>query len=70
MPSIPDVPHQRAIRAFEKAGYWVVRQGKHVSMTNGDRIIVIPRHDPINAFTLGGIVKDAGLTPAKFKRFL
>ena len=70
MPSIPGVPHQVAVRAFEKAGFWVVRQGKHISMTNGDRIIVIPRHDPVNAFTLAGIVKDAGLTVARFKRLL
>jgi hypothetical protein len=29
-----------------------------------------PRHDPVNAFTLGGIVRDAGLTPEEFRSFL
>ena len=26
------------------------------------RILTIPRHNPVNAFTMGGIVRDAGLT--------
>jgi len=48
----------------------VVREGKHISMTNGERIIVIPRANPINAFTMGGIIKDAGLTIEEFKELL
>ena len=39
-------------------------------MTDGRRIITIPRHDPVNAFTMGGIVEDAGLTVEKFKDLL
>jgi len=35
-------------------------------MTNGSRILVIPRHNPISAYTMGGIVKDAGLTSEEF----
>jgi hypothetical protein len=35
-------------------------------MSNGTRILTIPRHDPVNAFTLGGIVRDAGLTVEQF----
>ena len=48
----------------------VVRQGKHIVMSNGTRILTIPRHDPINAFTLGGIVRDAGLTVEEFRDLL
>jgi len=48
----------------------VVREGRHISMTNGERIIVIPRANPINAFTMGGIIKDAGLTIEEFKELL
>jgi hypothetical protein len=44
------------IRALEKAGFSVVRQGKHVVMTDGTRIILIPRHNPVNAITMGKIV--------------
>ena len=70
MPKLPGISHQRAIKAFQKAGFWVVRQGKHISMTNGDRIIIIPRANPIDAFTMGGIIKDAGLTTEEFKNLL
>ncbi|MCZ6633379.1 MAG: type II toxin-antitoxin system HicA family toxin [bacterium] len=70
MPKLPGIPHQRAIRALERAGFQIVRQGKHVSMTKCDRIIVIPRANPINAFTMGGIIKDAGITIEEFKKLL
>jgi hypothetical protein len=39
-------------------------------LTNGERIVTIPRHNPVNALTMGGIVKDAGLTEAEFKELL
>ena len=42
MPKIPGVNHLDAIRAFEKAGFRIVRQGKHVVMSNDSRIITIP----------------------------
>jgi predicted RNA binding protein YcfA (HicA-like mRNA interferase family) len=67
---IPGVNHLDAIRALETAGFRVVRQGKHAVMSDGQRILTIPRHNPINAFTLGGIVRDAGLTPEAFRELL
>ena len=39
-------------------------------MTNGARIITIPRHNPVNVITMGNIIRDAGLTNEEFKRFL
>jgi predicted RNA binding protein YcfA (HicA-like mRNA interferase family) len=42
MAKLPGVNHKRAIKAFEKAGFWILRQGKHVTMTDGERIITIP----------------------------
>ena len=45
-----------------------MRQGKHVTITNGERILIIPRANPINALTMAGIVKDAGLTIEEFKK--
>jgi hypothetical protein len=39
-------------------------------MFNGDRIIIIPRANPINAYIMAGIVKDAGLTIEEFKQLL
>ena len=60
----------RAARALEKAGFHVAREGKHVVLTDGVRIVTIPRHDPANALTMGGIVRDAGLTVERFRRLL
>ena len=70
MGRIPGVNHLDAIRALEKAGFRIVRQGKHTIMSDGTRILTIPRHNPVNAFTLGGIVRDAGLTVEAFRRLL
>jgi predicted RNA binding protein YcfA (HicA-like mRNA interferase family) len=67
---IPGVNHLDAVRALEKAGFRVVRQGKHIVMSDGVRILTIPRHNPVNAFTMGGIVRDAGLTVEEFKKLL
>lgn len=70
MPKIPGVNHLDAVRAFEKAGFHIVRQGKHIVMSDGVRILTIPRHNPVNAYTMGGLVMDAGLTMEEFKRLL
>jgi predicted RNA binding protein YcfA (HicA-like mRNA interferase family) len=70
LPKIAGVNHLSAVKALEKAGFWVARQGKHIVMTNGERIITIPRHNPVNALTMGGIVKDAGLSVVEFKKLL
>jgi hypothetical protein len=70
MPKLAGVSHVRAVRASKRAGFCVVRQGRHISMTNGERIIIIPRANPINAFTMGGIIGDAGLTVKEFRELL
>jgi len=70
LPKIPGVNHLDAVRALEKAGFRVARQGKHIVMTDGVRILTIPRHNPVNAFTMGGIVRDAGLTVEAFRSLL
>ncbi len=70
MPLIPGVHHKDAIRVLEKAGFRIIREGKHTIMADGSRFLTIPRHNPINAYTLGGIAKDAGLTPDEFRKLL
>jgi predicted RNA binding protein YcfA (HicA-like mRNA interferase family) len=70
MPKVVGINHLAAVRALEKAGFWIARQGKHIVMTNGERIITIPRHNPVNALTMGGIVKDAGLTETEFRKLI
>ena len=70
MPRIPGVNHLNAVRALEKAGFRMIRQGKHIVMSDGTRQVTIPRHNPIKAFTMGGIVQDAGLTAEEFRNLL
>jgi predicted RNA binding protein YcfA (HicA-like mRNA interferase family) len=70
VPKLPDIPHLNAVRAFEKAGFKVVRQGKHIVMSDGRRILTILRHNPVNAYTMGGLVQDAGLSIEEFKKLL
>ena len=70
MPKLPGVNHLNAVRALENRGFWIARQGKHIVMTDGGRIITIPRHNPINAITMGNIVRDAGMTNDDFRKLL
>ena len=70
MPKLPGIDHLQAVSALEKAGFRIVRQGKHIVMSDGVRFLTIPRHNPINALTMGGIVRDAGLTVEEFRGLL
>jgi len=70
MPSFPGVNHLRAVQALEKASFHIVRQGRHIVMSDGVRFLTIPRRNPINAFTMGGIIRDAGLTTEEFRELL
>ncbi len=70
MARTPGFNHLDAVRALEKAGFRVIRQGKHIVMSDGTRLVAIPRHNPIKTFTMGGIVRDAGLTVDEFGKVL
>lgn len=70
MGELAGVNHLKAVRAFEKAGFAVQRQGKHIVMYNGSRTLIIPRHNPIKSFTLVGIVKSSGLTVDQFRELV
>ena len=39
MPKLPGISYLKAVRAFEKAGFRIVREGKHTVMSDGVRII-------------------------------
>lgn len=39
-------------------------------MSDGTRILTIPRANPVHAVTMAGIVRDAGLTIEEFKKLL
>jgi predicted RNA binding protein YcfA (HicA-like mRNA interferase family) len=70
VPKLPGINHLDAIRVLEKAGFSIARQGKHIVMTDGLRILTIPRNNPVNAYTMGGIVRDAGLSIEQFRKLL
>ena len=70
MPKIPGVNHLHAVRALEKAGFRILRQGKHIVMTDGVRVLTIPRNNPVNAVTMGAIVRASGLSVDEFRRLL
>ena len=55
MPKIPGVNHLYAVRALEKAGV---------------RVLTIPKPNPVNAITMGAIVRAAGLTVEEFRELL
>jgi predicted RNA binding protein YcfA (HicA-like mRNA interferase family) len=70
MGKIPGIDHLAAVRALQKVGFRIIRQGKHIVLSDGSRILTIPRHNPVNAYTMGGLVRDAGLTPEEFRQLL
>ena len=70
MPKLPGIHQREAIRVFQKIGFKTVRQSGHIVMSNGNVRLTIPRHNPINAITMGNIAKDAGLSPEQFKELL
>ena len=70
MPKLPGVRHLDAVRALEKLGYHIIRQGKHIILANGETRLVIPRSNPVDPYTMGSIARDAGLTPDEFRKLL
>jgi hypothetical protein len=70
MQEICGLGYRSAVAAFEDAGFWVLREGVHVIMTDGQHILTIPCQDPVNAFTMDGIVRDAGFTAEEFRQHL
>lgn len=68
MNRVPDLSHQRVVRALSKAGFVIKRQGKHISMYNEERnaLAVIPRQNPVKRATLVRLLKDVGISPEEF----
>jgi predicted RNA binding protein YcfA (HicA-like mRNA interferase family) len=70
MGKLPGVSHQQAIKALQRAGFEIIRQSGHIILSNGFTTLVVPRANPINAYTMFGIVKDAGLSVEQFRKLL
>lgn len=70
MPKLPGVSQKDAVRVFQKLGFQIVRESGHIIMSNGEIRLTLPRHNPINALTMGAIARDAGLSPGDFRKLL
>ncbi len=71
MPSLPRVSGAEVVRALERLGFVVARQrGSHIVMRRGSIGCVIPNHRELKVGTLGGILKQAGVTPDEFTESL
>jgi predicted RNA binding protein YcfA (HicA-like mRNA interferase family) len=65
-----DLSSERVVNALAKAGFRVLKQGKHIGMSDDNHRITIPRHKRINPYTLKSIIKSAGLTDKRFKELI
>ncbi len=68
---VPNLPYRKAINAFQRSGFVVVRQrGSHIRLQkrSGEKVIkiVVPAHIPIKRSTLSRVIKSSGLTLKEF----
>jgi predicted RNA binding protein YcfA (HicA-like mRNA interferase family) len=65
-----DLSSERVVNALSKVGFRVIKQGKHIGMSDSLHRVTIPRHKRINPYTLKSIIKSSGLTDEKFKELI
>ena len=70
MTHLPQVSHERVVRALERRGFWILRQGKHIAMTDGHVLLIIPRQHTIKPGTRRQILDTANLTAEEFRDLL
>lgn len=75
MTALPSLSCRKAVNAFQRAGFVVIRQrGSHIRLQkrSGDKVIkiTVPAHTPIKKSTLARIIKDANLTVEEFNRLV
>ena len=68
MTKVPELSHQRIVRALRKAGFEPRRQGKHLSLYHPVKnvVAVIPRHNPVKRSTLARILKEVDISVEEF----
>lgn len=70
MTKLPQVSHERVVRALKRASFYTLREGKHISMTDGKHIVIIPRHHTIKPGTLRHILEAAEVSVERFNELL
>jgi predicted RNA binding protein YcfA (HicA-like mRNA interferase family) len=58
------------VRALKRAGFYILHEGKHISMTDNKRLVIIPRHHVIKQGTLKQIMDAAEIDPDHFKNLV
>lgn len=67
MPKLPCVSGAETVRALERLGFVVLRQkGSHIIMRRDSVGCVVPNHCEIKVGTLGGVLKQAGVSAEEF----
>lgn len=70
MTKLPQVSHERVVRALKRAGFYILREGKHISMTDDKHIVIIPRQHVIKPGTLKQILDATEISPERFRDLL
>ena len=70
MTKLPQVSHERVVRALKRAGFYLLREGKHISMTDDKHIVIIPRQHVIKPGTLKQIPDAAEISSEQFRELL
>lgn len=70
MTKLAQVSHDRVVRALQRAGFYVLREGKHISLTDDKHIVIVPRHHVIKPGTLKQILDAAEISPERFKELI
>ena len=72
MPKIPLISGDKAVKAFEKLGYKVVRQrGSHLRMRRGNLAVTAPIHPgDLPVTVMRSILRQAQLTDEEFLALL
>ncbi len=69
MSKLPSISGRQAIRAFERAGFSVVRtSGSHLIMKKSGHpyLISVPNHKTLKPGTLAGLIRSSDLTVEEF----
>jgi predicted RNA binding protein YcfA (HicA-like mRNA interferase family) len=69
MPSLPVLSGRKAVRAFEKLGWQIVRRrGSHIIMVKDGEMttLSIPDHKEVAKGTLRSLIRSAGITVDEF----
>jgi len=72
MAKLPRISGMEAVKAFNKAGWFVARQTGHTIMVkSGSEVTLsVPRHKELDRGTLRKLIKLAGLTVDEFVELL